>query len=57
MKKSSGLMMDQLNLLMEDQLLMYCTRIDVNEDTKRQIKKILNNNLNWDYILEIEYSS
>lgn len=44
--------MDQLNLSSEDRLLLYCARTSVNEDITYKVKEILNDCLNWDYIVE-----
>ena len=44
--------MDQLNLSSEDKLLLYCARTSVNEDITYKVKEILNDCLNWDYILK-----
>ncbi len=43
--------MIQLNLSPEDKLVLYCSRIDICEDVKHKIEEILNNNLDWKYII------
>ena len=44
--------MDQLNLSSEDKLLLYCSRLSISEDIKHKIEEILNEALDWDYILD-----
>ena len=44
--------MDQLNLSSEDRLLLYCARTSMNEDITHKVKGILNDCLDWDYIVE-----
>ena len=44
--------MDQLNLSSEDKLLLYCSRLSISEDIKHKIEEIMNEVLDWDYILE-----
>lgn len=44
--------MIQLNLSSEDKLIIYCSRIDINEDIKFKIKKILSTVLDWNYIID-----
>ena len=44
--------MDQLNLSSEDKLLLYCARTSMSEDITHRVKGILNDCLNWDYIVE-----
>ena len=46
------LLMDQLNLSSEDRLLLYCARTSMNEDITHKVKGILNDCLDWDYIVE-----
>jgi hypothetical protein len=36
----------------EDNLLCFCARIHIDEDTKNRIAETLNLNLNWDYIVQ-----
>lgn len=44
--------MDQLNLLPEEKLLIYCSRLTINDDIKSKIEEILNGTLNWNYIMK-----
>lgn len=44
--------MSQLNLLSEDRLLICCSRLNMEEDTKLRVKELLNEALNWNYILD-----
>ncbi len=44
--------MDQLSLSSEDKLLLYCSRLSINEDIKCKIEEILNNVLDWNYIVD-----
>ncbi len=41
-----------LILSSEDKLLLYCSKLNMNEDMKSKIGEILNDVLNWDYIVE-----
>jgi hypothetical protein len=44
--------MDQLSLLTEDKLLLYCSRLSISEEIKHNIEEILNNALDWNYIID-----
>jgi hypothetical protein len=44
--------MDQLNLLSEEKLLLYCSRLSISYDIRHKIEKILNEDLDWNYIME-----
>jgi hypothetical protein len=44
--------MVQLNLSSEDKLLLYCSRLSINEDIVYKIEEILSNILDWNYIFE-----
>jgi hypothetical protein len=44
--------MDQLSLSSEDKLLLYCSRLSINEDIKCKIEEILSNVLDWNYIVD-----
>jgi hypothetical protein len=44
--------MVQLDLSSEDKLLLYCSRLSIDEDIKCKIEEILSNNLDWNYILD-----
>lgn len=44
--------MAQLSLSSEDKLLLYCSRLSISEDIKCKIKEILNNVLDWNYIVD-----
>lgn len=44
--------MGQLNLSSENRLLIYCSRLNLDEDIKLRTKEILNEALNWNYILD-----
>jgi len=44
--------MIQLSLSAEDKLLVYCSRLDMGEDIKFKLEKILGNYLDWNYIVD-----
>lgn len=44
--------MIQLNLSSEDKLLLYCSRLNISEDTKLKVNEILSEDLDWSYVLE-----
>ncbi|MBU7029485.1 MAG: nucleotidyltransferase family protein [Theionarchaea archaeon] len=44
--------MDYSSLSSEDRLLLYCARTAMNEDTASRLKDILNQGLDWEYIVE-----
>lgn len=44
--------MVELNFSWEDKLLLYCSRLSMDEDTELKIKGILNESLDWNYIME-----
>jgi hypothetical protein len=44
--------MDQLGISLEDRLLLYCARKTMNESIRDEVRKIANNDLNWDYVVE-----
>ncbi|MDR7666855.1 nucleotidyltransferase family protein [Methanosarcina sp. Z-7115] len=44
--------MVQLSLSSEDRLLLYCSRLNISKEIKYKIEKILNESLDWNYILE-----
>lgn len=44
--------MTQLSLSSEDKLLLYCSRLSINEDIKCKIEEILSNVLDWNYIVD-----
>jgi len=44
--------MAQLNLSYEDKLLLYCSRLSISEDIRHKIEEILNEALDWNYIVE-----
>ncbi|MFQ6061743.1 MAG: nucleotidyltransferase family protein [Methanosarcinales archaeon] len=41
-----------MNLSPESKVLLYCARKTMNEATKSKLKETLNNNLDWNYIME-----
>ena len=44
--------MVKLNFSSEDKLLLYCSRVSMDEDIELKIKEILNEVLDWNYIVE-----
>jgi hypothetical protein len=44
--------MIQLNLSSEDKLLLYCSRVEMDEKIKHKVNEILDEVLNWNYIVE-----
>lgn len=41
-----------LNMSPEDQFLVYCARVSIDDETSFKIKEILSNRLDWDYIVK-----
>jgi hypothetical protein len=44
--------MNQPGISLEDRLLLYCARKTMNEDIRHEVRKMVHNGLNWDYIVE-----
>jgi hypothetical protein len=47
---------DKLNISFEDRLLLFCARTSMNGNITRKAKEILNDCLDWDYIVESSIS-
>jgi hypothetical protein len=43
---------DRLSLSIEDKLLLYCSRLNIEENIRHNIDEIMNKPLNWDYIFD-----